>query len=538
MKKFISRPNKLIVLLLAFTLVFVAGCQAVSNLDFNAVLKNSLKVTSSESKQSVELKLLLDETLYEGISEEELEIMKLVSSLKLQLDHVKAQDSSHVSFDGSLVFGDTTSIKFNLKMSDTLAVLELEGAKQPFELDLTSEGMFGLMGGSNLLDSPELAEDAPELDEAALTELGHQLLDTVGSFVIDNLPNPDRISVKPVNETINGSSTSLMHVQFDLNGPELWAWVKKYVDALVADQAGHEKMIAGVFEVLQSNPDIWSAAGTINPFEEGGLDTQAPEEILEDTIEGFTSLLAELQGELKLLEEEDQESLDEVFSNDLTIKADVYVDNKLDIRKQAFEISYVLTQEQQEYGYLPFKGISLKAESESWNVNGDVKADAPVASETNVSVETLMDIQGYQLLKLFDDKSVAYDILKNKLHVNKQNITWYSYQYYNPVIVTANHITLVPLRDTVEQLGGVLTYDAKTKALKVVDEATGTTIVFKSGSDVAVVNGKNVKLSFPVIVVDGVTYVPARNLASALHAKIGWTDIDEDMRIFTLDREV
>ncbi|WP_139990559.1 copper amine oxidase N-terminal domain-containing protein [Paenibacillus paridis] len=536
MRKFTVRPSKLMILLLAFTLVFVAGCQAISNLDFNTVLKNAMKVTSSEGKQSVELKLLLDESLYEGIPEEELALMKLVSSLKLQLDNVKAQDTSHVSFDGSLIFGNAASIKFNLKMSDTLAVLELEGAKQPFTLDLTSEGLLGLAG---LSDFPieGSTEAAPALDEAALTALGHQLLDTVGSFVIDNLPNPERIEVKPVNEPINGTPTSMMHVHFDLNGPELWTWVKKYVDALVADRTGLDKMVAGVFEVLKSNPDIWNAAGTINPFEEGGLDTQSPEEILKETTDGLAMLLTELQGELQLMEEEDQETLDEIFTKDLTVKADVYVDNKLDIRKQSFEVSYVPSGDL-EYDVIPFKGLSIKVESESWNVNGTVKADAPVASKSDLSVEKLMDMQGYQILKHFDDKSVAYDLLKNKLHINKQNITWYSYEYYNPVIVTANHITLVPLRDTVEQLGGKLTYDAKTKNLKIVDEATNTTITIKNGSDTAVVNGKTVKWSFPATVIDGVTYVPARNLATALKAKIGWTDLGDDMRIFTLDREV
>ncbi len=146
MRRFFARPSKLIVLLLVFTLVFVAGCQSISNLDFNTVLKNSLKVESSESKQSVELKLLLDEAAYDGLSKEDLALMKLVSNLKLQFDNVKMQDSSHVSFDGSLILGDTTSIKFSLKMSDTLAVMELEGAKHPFVLDLTSESLLGLTG--------------------------------------------------------------------------------------------------------------------------------------------------------------------------------------------------------------------------------------------------------------------------------------------------------------------------------------------------------------------------------------------------------
>jgi hypothetical protein len=538
MRKFFAKPSKLIVLLLAFTLVFAAGCQAISNLDFNTVLKNSLKVTSSEGKQSVELKLLLDEAAYEGSSKEELALMKLVSNLKLQLDNVKAQDNSHVSFDGSLILGDATSIKFSLKMSDKLAVMELEGAKQPFVLDLTSEGLLGLTGMSDLtsLTGAVDAADAPKMDQAALTELGHQMIDTVGSYVIQNLPNPERIEVKPVTESIYGTSTSLMHVHIDLSGAEIWAWVKKYVDALIADRAGLDKMVAGVFEILKTNPDVWAAAGTINPFEDGGIDAPDQAQVLKETTDGIALLLTELQGELKQLAEDDQEMID-ALSKALTIKADVYVDSKLDIRKQAYELTYVPVVEL-EYGVLPFKGLTIKVESESWNVNGAVKAEAPVAPEKAVPIEKLLNMQGYQALKQFNENSTIYDLLKNKLHINKQNITWNSYQYYNPVIVTASNITIIPLRDTVEQLGGVLTYDKNTKSLKVFDEATNTTILLKNGSDAAIVNGKNVKWSFPVTVIDGVTYVPARNLATTLKAKIGWTVISDEMRIFTLDREV
>jgi hypothetical protein len=47
-----------------------------------------------------------------------------------------------------------------------------------------------------------------------------------------------------------------------------------------------------------------------------------------------------------------------------------------------------------------------------------------------------------------------------------------------------------------------------------------------------------VKWSFPVTVVDGAAYVPARNFASALGAKISWAEFYEDVKIFKIEREV
>ncbi|CAM3977625.1 copper amine oxidase N-terminal domain-containing protein [Paenibacillus alkaliterrae] len=560
MKNFGSM-SRLLALLLAFALVFVAGCQAVSNVDFNTVLKNALKVTSTEGKQAIELKLLLDEAVLEEMPEEEQALIKLFSSVKLQLNNVKVQDTEHLSFDGSLMFGDATSIAFSLKMSDTLAVLELEGAKQPFVLDLTSESLLELTGMAAAVEETEASE---EIDQESLNALGRQMLDTVGDYVIDNLPNPDRIAVKPAVEPINGSATSLMHVHIDLDGPEIWAWVKKYVDALVADRAGLEEMLEGIFEILQSNPEVLEAAGIVNPLEDGGrLDAPTPEETLEQATEELAVLLEELQAELVRMEKEDQETLDEVFTKDLVIKADVFVDGKLDIRKQVYELTYVLSEESAsepeidyefdsesgyglesewdsglEMGAMPFKGLSLKMESESWNVNGEVKAAAPAASDSAIPAEELFLMEGYQVLKQFDESSVIYDLLKNKMHIGKQEIVWYPYENINPAILTAANITIIPLRDTADELGASLTYDAKTKSIELFDEATNSTVAVKVGSDTAVVNGKIEKWSFPVTLIDGVTYVPARDLARVLYAKISWTTFYDEEKVFTLEREV
>ncbi|WP_424766396.1 copper amine oxidase N-terminal domain-containing protein [Paenibacillus sp. sgz302251] len=535
MRKF-GRLSKLIALLLTLTLVFVAGCQSIGSVNFNTVLKNALKVTSSESKQTVELKLMLDEKAFVGLPENDLALMKLVSSIKLELNNVKLQDTEHMSLDGNLIFGDEATIAFNLKMSNTLAVLELDGAKQPIVLDLTSEALLGFSGMP--ADAAQEAEaTAPALDNASLTALGHQFVDTIADYIIHNMPNPEGIEVKPANETINGQVTSLMHVHLAMNGPEIWAWVKKYVDALVADRAGMDKMIAGVFEVLASNPEILEAAGFMTPFEEGGLDAPTPEETLKATTDEIAVLLTDLQAELKLLEEEEQETMQEIFSEELVITADVYVDSKLDIRKQVYELSY-MPGEASELGMLPFKGLSIKLSGEAWNVNGEVKADAPVASDTAIPAEDLAMMQGYQILKQLDEKSVIYDLLKNKLHIGKQTINWYPYDDYNPAIITAANITIIPLRDTVDQLGAEIAYDAKTKNLKVFDEATNTTINVKIGSDTAVINGKSVKWSFPATAIEGTTYVSARDVAKALGAKIYWTTIYIDEKVFTFEREV
>lgn len=532
----VGKPSKFIALLIIFTLVFVAGCQSVSNVDFNSVLKGAFKVNSSESKGFLELKLQVDDSAYVGLPAEEIALMKLLSSMRLQLDSVKTQDSNHMSLDGKLVFGENTSIKFGLKLSDQLATLDIEGAKQPFVIDMTGESLLNMYYG---FEAEEEEAPAKVVDEATLTAIGHQMLDTVGSYVINNLPNPDRIVVNPTVAAINGVNTSLMHVHVDLNGKEIWGLFKKYVDALVADRAGLDKMLSGVLQILSANPDVWEAAGMVIPNESGGLDQPTTEEMVKEAADEIASMLEGLQSDLKEIEAEDLDSINEVFNEQLTIKADLYVDSKLDIRKQAFELSYAISEDIDPED-MPLKGVTIKVENESWNINGTVKADAPVASKEDFPIEQLASMQGFQVLKKFDEKSAIYDLLKNKLHINKQSIVWYSDDYYNPPIVTANGITIIPLRDTVEELGAELIYEAKTKSLKIIDEATNNTMIVKIGSDAATVNGKAVKLSFPIIVVEGAAYIPARDFAKVLGAKISWTDLEyyDDVKVFKLEREV
>lgn len=531
MKK-LKHPSRLMIVLLALTLVFVAGCQAIGGVDLNAVLKNTLKVTSSESKQTVELALQLDEELIAELPEEETALFKLISNVKLQLDNVKVENNTNASFDGTLTLGGIAPIGFSLQMNEKSAVLEIEGAKQPFALDMTGATIAEMAG--------VLPEDiASAANDESMSELGHSLIDIIGDYAIDNLPNPDKIEVKPVTETINGESVALMQVHTELDGKAIWAWVKKYVDTLVADREGLDLMVKGLMEALSNHPDIWETLETVNPFEESGeLDAPTTDELIEQAADELAAMLEQLQADLKEMESDDPESIEMLLGDNLQVKADMYVDSKLDIRKQAFELSYTIPQdEEEELVLFPFKGITVKFSSEHWNVNGEVAAKEPVVTDSALSLEEMWDISDYELMKLFKEDSAIYDIMKNKLHLNRQTVTFFADSYYNPPIVVKGSLTLVPLRDTAEELGAFISYDPKTKSIELFDEATNTTIELKVGSDNVVINGQSVKWPFPVTNVDGVTYVPARSLSSALKAKIGWEEL-YGVNALTIEREV
>lgn len=523
--KSLKRFKRGIILILSLALVIVAGCQAIQGVDFNTVLKNTLKVTSSESKQSVELKLLMNEEAYKGMPEEEIALMKLFSNLKIQLDSVKVQDASHASYAGKLLVGDNVSIGFSIKQSDTTAVIEVEGAKLPIVLDVSGSGMGSLLGTAGL-DDTEAGSD-----EESLTAIGKEMLDGATSFFIDNLPNPDKISVNAVQEPINGVTTSLFHVKAELSGTEIWAWVKKYVDVLASDREGLETFVKQIVAIMNSHPELWEDIG-VNPFDQTGLDMPTADDRIKEMTDELEAVFVSLQEQLKAMEEEGGEDLKHIFNDDSSIKAELYVDSKMDIRKQAVDI----TLKPSEQALFPLDGLSLHMESELWNVNGKVEADAPVVPEQAIYTDELDAMQGYQVLRLFDKQSAAYALL-DQLHIGKQSVELsVDYDRY-PAIVTPKYVTIIPLRTVAEQLGAAVKYDKKSKNVTVYDEATNTTIILKEGSDRVTINGKEATWSFVAKSVDGTLYVAGRDFANALGAKVRWDD-SWGSDTFVIEREI
>lgn len=522
--KNMRRFKRGLILILSLALVIVAGCQAIQGVDFNAALKNALKVTSAESKQSVELKLLMNEEAYEGMAEEEIALMKLFSNMKIQLDSVKVQDASHASYAGKLLLGDSVSIGFSIKQSDTTAVIEVEGAKLPIVIDVTGAGIGSMLG------TAELDEAAAGSDEA-VTEIGKEMMDSATSFFINNLPNPDKISVNAVQEPINGVTTSLFHVKAEMSGTEIWAWIKKYVDVLASDREGLETFVKQIVAIMNSHPELWEEIG-VNPFEQSGLDMPTTDDMVKEMTDELEAMFVSLQEELKAMEEEGGEDLKAVFNDNSSIKAELYVDSKMDIRKQSIDV----TLKPSERALFPLDGLSLHMESEMWNVNGKVQADAPVVPENAIHAEQLDSMQGYQFLRMFDKQSAAYSLL-DQLGIGEQIVELSVESRRYPAIVTPKYVTIIPLRIVAEQLGATVKYDKKTKNVTVYDEATNTTIVLKEGSDRVTVNGKAAKWSFVTKSVDGALYVAGRDFAKALGAKVRWDD-SWGSDTFVIEREV
>lgn len=539
MMRKVGRIRKLGLLALAIVMLIAAGCQSVSGLDLNQTIKNSLLVTTSESKSTVEFDMDLNEDALVELQfiadgdADALELLQLFSHIKLELDQVKMQDQIHMSMEGNLILGEdeATSIGFAMQADEKTLVIELDGAKAPFTFDLTGEAMLEAYG----LEGMEEEVEEPAIDDEALTQIGFDMIDIIGDYGIGNLPNPKNLKVSPVNVPIGGVNTQLMKAEFTMDGEALWDWIRQYVDALAADRDGLETAVKGILELLESQPGLWEAIGEFDPIQDGVLDAPTIDDVAEETVNEITESLTLLQEELDWMEEEEQETLELIYSEALQLSSAIYVDSKLDIRKQQFELSYTPDERLIEEQMLPFTGFTLKTDNEQWNVNGAVEADKPVVSEDAQPIEEIE--HGYQFIGQIEEDSDLYDLLKNKLHITRQSYDSFIDSWDEPIVMPG-YITIVAVRDVADAFGAEITYDPKTSQVTLYDQPTDTTIVFTPDSDVVKVNGKNEIWPVSVTIIDGTTYVPARKLAEALGAEIEWQAVYGDYQSLMIEREL
>ncbi|WP_127533702.1 copper amine oxidase N-terminal domain-containing protein [Paenibacillus kobensis] len=534
MLKGIKRFKRTYLVLLAAVVVIIAGCQAVAGVDLNKMLLNSLKVQSAESKQSVELKLLWDEQALaddEDLSEGGQELISMLSNVKLQINEMKLRDNDHMSVKGDLSLG-SRSFGFGMVVDGETSLMTLEGAKQPFLLDMSGASALETLG-LGLTDE----DGASPVTEQTITEVGRQLIDHVGGYLVGTMPNPEGLSVDPLAQTtVNGESMTLAHVSVKLDAEQMWNWVKDYVGKLQNDREGLRKTMVGLVDIVLADPSLKQA---IEASEEGGNIRPTDEEI-DEIIDEMIDGLASFSDSMK--EQEQADDFAAIVNKNSFAQADLYVDSKLDIRKSSLDLQFksdrkALASEDEEE-LPPIEGLSLSIKSEMWNINGDVAVDkvGDDQKKSAVELESLENLQGYEVLRMFDPASDVYSLLDQELHIGRQEVIvgLYSNQ---PAIITPSGVTLVPLRRVASELGASIKLDLD--RIKLNDGATGTSITLKKGSSQATVNGKTVKWSFPTTTIDNAVYVPARDLAKALGASVRWETFDTNEKLWLeITREV
>ncbi|MTI69859.1 MAG: tetratricopeptide repeat protein [Firmicutes bacterium] len=101
-----------------------------------------------------------------------------------------------------------------------------------------------------------------------------------------------------------------------------------------------------------------------------------------------------------------------------------------------------------------------------------------------------------------------------RLKLNGQEV------FYDTDPYISNGRTMVPLRGIFETLGATVGWDEKTSSI--VAKKDDFLIKLKSGSNIAKINGKEVKLDVPVTIKNGRSHVPVRVAVEAFGGELGW----------------
>ena len=488
-------------------LLVLAGCQTVSGLDVNKALLGDLDVKSSESSMTFSL----NAEPAEGISAEDKEMVELMNSFSLSVSNAKLQDNGNMSAKGSIGFKQF-NIPFTVFMDKETLVFTVKGAKQSFYYPIEGyEEMFGTVG----------------LD----TEKSKELSNLLTKFVVKNLPNPGAISVTSVTEAVYGQSLNLMKLHTEVTGDELPALLKGFLKSISKDSEGFTELISGLYDYLypvikdlgvDSDDLLFLGLGEIPLEDKEGVVT-----VLHDVAKlAVDTLLLVYDKQVDSLYKSVPE-VQTILSKDTKLQVDIFLDSGLHVRKQnvALKVALPATDD------LPLKSISLKAESEIWNINGPVTAD--VISTTGGLNISSAELTPGETLRAFEEGSDVYRILKEDIGITKKYIAIApDDEYYYPIV--KGNVTYVPLRYIAESLDATVEWNPANSSINVTDDVYGDKLVFKVGSSNVLINGNNVKIEQPVFFDEyGYTYVPLRLLAESLHATVtkdedGWIYIERN----------
>jgi hypothetical protein len=319
----------------------------------------------------------------------------------------------------------------------------------------------------------------------------------------------------------------------EINGEELLAMVKPFLTSIAKDEQGLKQLIGDLYDVLYPVFESYMGLEGMEGMEDDEMTSIVPQ----SKEEAVKSIYGMIQVSLdRMLENYDQElnnllqempELKTVFGPETKLNLDLFMDSKLNIRKQNMSLKVAVPASEN----LPVRAVTLRSDSELWNIGGAVTVDE-VDTSRGVMELTEGEVTPGQVLRNFDPNSFMYQLLKNEMKITAKSIFLYPEDEEYGAI-TVKNTTFVPLRYLSEQLDAEVKWSKGSNEIVVIDDITGDEIALTVGSPKAVVAGKEVTMVESAFVgKNGKTYVPLRFMAESLGAEVekepdtGWIFID------------
>lgn len=486
--------------LLAMMLIVLAGCQSVGGVDIAQVVKQSLNVKSVESKETLTLKLNVNKEA--KLNQEDEEMIALLNGLQIDL-HTMKESNEKMSAKGELKLKDKT-LPFHIIVDTKNIALDVKGAKEALVIPITEV-------------DPSMAELTPDVKEL---EAFQQAL---VQWFTKNAPNPKTINVTSGMENVFGESKYLDRIHLEFGADETLGWIQGFVKAVLADEEGTKafleevgKLYGPIVSGLMEQDGMESMEG-MDMFKDGELFAAYAFKWLKENGE---TMLNELTTSWEQAVKDSPE-LAQVLSDKTKLKLDLYSDSAKNIHKSVMELNIQLPTAED----MPVTSISVQTTSELKNHNNTVKVE-PIDISKAVNVVEQEMTPG-EWLRFFEDGSLAKDMLLQSGITNKFVYLPIAQDEYDewlndsPLPYVDKGVTMVPLRYVAEELDAEVKWDSKQKQVTMIDDLTGSKIVLKLGSNIALVDNVEKKISgTPVMSKEGNVYVPLRSVSELLGAKV------------------
>ncbi|MEX1031447.1 MAG: copper amine oxidase N-terminal domain-containing protein [Paenibacillaceae bacterium] len=501
--------RKVIPLVLLSVLIIATGCQSIGGLDLNKILVNQIISDSMEGSMNVTLHLVSEQS--SETDPETMEMIKAINGMQVVVESFKQQDWNTMSAKGKLVI-TRGEIPFQLSLSRTVMVMQIEGADVPIiiPLDSASNPLSNITGGMSATN--ELTTNS--LQEKSITQ-------SLVSLVIKHLANPEDISLQNVTETVHGESLSLYKIHSEIKGPEIFTLLKKSLRSLVMDDQGLKLFITQLYDVLEANAteEDDNLLGLGLGF--SSADRELEIEFLHTSIkQGLLIVIMTLEDESTMSE------IQPILTDDTYLRSDLYVDSSLNVRKADFELS--VKPELENADPTGISAIQIESHSQFWNHNRAVTADTLTYGDKEPLYVDLTSSAGDELISILDKQSVLYKLVKEDLHATRKTAVFYADEDYGDYMsyelaIFKNGIMTVPARSLADNLGLQLDWNGVTRELTLTSPFDGTIVAFKVDSNKATVNGTDQTMPVATFIDKGQTYIPLRFVTDALGAKIEWS---------------
>jgi len=579
----------------AISLMLVsAGCRPVGSVDVERALAKNLEVVSMEGSASFTIELVPEPSA--PITKEQADLIRTFGNVKIALDGIKQQDPHRISMNGVLSYAGG-AIPFQMSATDDRIIVLADGAKKPIAFrnewsvpqvllkslslplpdevrnrllqnspDVTKMLLTFLSGkavhpskidvepvtetihGDRLnlikmrieMDGTEIRKWMRNLitavlsDEQGLKEQIGQLYDLMmpamsespgrSDSLLSGILDKKDLAVPLLTSMVQNALTrAVVAIDGDLapdadgadgkdeNGGEATGDGEAGMSGEKSGEAGAKAGTEPKEPAIQSAPESGEAAAGSNPDADRTLPVAGTAVQSREADAG----------------EPNREGM---LSGTQSLKLDVYLDEELYIRKVGFEMSSA-SRDAKETG---ISGIRVTGVSEAWNI------DMPVKSEMleDGNAFELDERTKYELPGNFQENSLAFKLLKDELHLNRQIIRLPvrddggAPDGSSPFI--RDGTTLVPVRYLLEFLDAQVKWDQEKRQVTIIAPRLNKVIALTIGSKKATVNGEESLLETAAELIDNISYVPVRFIAEAMGARVDW-DHERRTVVITLE---